>query len=116
RAGLDFRYHDLRHYDASTLIDGGCSVPELQEALGDASAKVMFDTYAHIMPTAEGRIRAASAAAYQRCVLGVSSPPCRRPKAQVRGPRAGQRASWAGTGARGLLTSALLRKCWSEGT
>jgi len=73
RAGLSFRYHDLRHYYASGLIDGGCSVPELRDALGDRSAKVIFDTYAHLMPTAEGRIRAASDAAYRRCALGVPS-------------------------------------------
>ena len=85
RASLTFRYHDLRHFYASGLIDGGCSVKELQSSLGDASAKVIYDTYGHLMPTAEGRIRAASEAAYQRCALGVSSAPEAKSKSAGQG-------------------------------
>jgi len=48
RAGLDFRYHDLRHHFASALIAGGCSVKVVQKALGHASAKVTLDTYGHL--------------------------------------------------------------------
>jgi integrase len=73
RAGLDFRYHDLRHHFASALIAGGCSVKVVQKALGHASAKVTLDTYAHLWPDSDDLTRAAVQAAW--CALGVSSAP-----------------------------------------
>jgi len=63
RAGLDFRYHDLRHHFASALIAGGCSVKAVQKALGHASAKVTLDTYGHCWPDTEDLTRNAIAAA-----------------------------------------------------
>jgi len=73
RAGLDFRYHDLRHHFASALIAGGCSVKVVQKALGHASAKVTLDVYGHLWPNSDDLTRAAVQAAW--CALGVSSAP-----------------------------------------
>ena len=42
------RWHDLRHYCASALIEGGCSVKAVQRVLGHASAKVTLDVYTHL--------------------------------------------------------------------
>jgi integrase len=43
------------------LIAAGCDVVTVQRALGHASATVTLNTYAHLWPTAEDRIRAAAA-------------------------------------------------------
>jgi integrase len=42
RAGLpeSITFHDLRHFFASALIHAGCSVKQVQAALGHKSAKV----------------------------------------------------------------------------
>jgi integrase len=50
RAGVDFRYHDLRHFYASCLIDGGYSVVAIQKVLGHASARITLDVYGHLWP------------------------------------------------------------------
>lgn len=55
----DVRFHDLRHHFASLLISSGCSVKAVQLALGHASAKVTLDTYSHLWPTDDDRIRQA---------------------------------------------------------
>ncbi len=57
RAGLSFRFHDLRHSFASMLIAGGESVVVVQRVLGHASAKITLDTYGHLFPDAEDRTR-----------------------------------------------------------
>ncbi|HEV2809340.1 MAG TPA: site-specific integrase [Acidimicrobiales bacterium] len=73
RAGLDFRYHDLRHHFASLLIAGGESVVAIQRVLGHASAKVTLDTYGHLFPDAEDHTRAVLNAALSGwCVQDVS--------------------------------------------
>lgn len=51
--------HDLRHTFASTLLDAGCSIKELQARLGHATATETLNTYAHVMPDTEDRARAA---------------------------------------------------------
>jgi len=78
RAGVTFRFHGLRHYFASTLIAGGCSIKEVQRVMGIASAKVALDTYGHLVPDSEDRTRGAAHAAW--CALGVSSAPLSKPK------------------------------------
>ncbi len=52
RAGLpeSITFHDLRHFFASALIHAGCSVKQVQAALGHKSAKVTLDVYGHLGP------------------------------------------------------------------
>lgn len=52
-------YHDLRHFFASVLISAGCSVKQVQVALGHESAKVTLDVYAHLFPSDDERVRQA---------------------------------------------------------
>lgn len=60
RAGVDVKFHDLRHLYASTLIDAGQSVVVVQERLGHASAKETLDTYSHLFERDEDRTREAT--------------------------------------------------------
>ncbi len=60
RAGVEgIRFHDLRHFYASLLINHGESVKAVQARLGHASASETLDTYAHLWPDNEERTRAA---------------------------------------------------------
>jgi integrase len=52
-------FHELRHFYASLLIDGGESVKVVQSRLGHASADETLNTYAHLWPDTEDRSRAA---------------------------------------------------------
>ena len=62
RAGVEgVRLHDLRHFYASGLIASGCDVVAVQRALGHAKSTTTLTTYAHLWPSAEDRIRDASA-------------------------------------------------------
>lgn len=58
------RFHDLRHFYASTLIESGASVKEVQARLGHATAKETLDTYAHLWPDSEDVTRARLDAAW----------------------------------------------------
>lgn len=71
-AGLGaVRLHDLRHFFASGLINAGCDVVTVQDALGHSKASITLDTYSHLWPNGEDRTRAAAAklmaAATQAC-------------------------------------------------
>ena len=59
RAGLNdsITFHDLRHFFASVLIASGCSIKQVQMALGHDSARITLDTYAHLMPGDEDKVR-----------------------------------------------------------
>lgn len=61
RAGLPpgARFHDLRHHAASLLIAAGCSIKVVQTQLGHASASETLDTYSHLWPTDNERVRSA---------------------------------------------------------
>jgi integrase len=61
RAGVDVRYHDLRHAFAARLIAAGCSVKAVQTALSHERASTTLDTYGHLWPGDEDRLRAALA-------------------------------------------------------
>jgi integrase len=52
-------FHELRHFYASLLIDGGESVKVVQSRLGHATADETLNTYAHLWPDTEDRSRAA---------------------------------------------------------
>jgi integrase len=54
-----FRYHDLRHYLASLLIESGASVKVVQARLRHASATTTLDTYGHLFPDTDEATRAA---------------------------------------------------------
>jgi integrase len=56
------KFHELRHYFASLLIRQGSSVKAVQAALGHASATETLNTYSHLWPDDDERIRAAVAA------------------------------------------------------
>jgi integrase len=61
-AGVEgVRLHDLRHFLASGLIASGCDVVAVQRALGHAKSTTTLTTYAHLWPSAEDRVRDASA-------------------------------------------------------
>jgi integrase len=53
------RFHELRHYYASLLIQHGESVKVVQSRLGHASAAETLDTYSHLWPDSEDRTRQA---------------------------------------------------------
>jgi integrase len=57
-AGLDIRFHDLRHTTATLLLTAGVDPRTVSERLGHANTKKLFDTYAHVIPSS--RQRAAS--------------------------------------------------------
>ncbi len=67
------RFHGLRHFYASLLIEHGESVKVVQARLGHASATETLDTYAHLWPDNDDRTRAAVDA-----VLGTPTQPGRR--------------------------------------
>lgn len=50
-------WHDLRHFYASVLIDGGASVAAVQARLGHASAAETLGTYTHLFPAEDDRTR-----------------------------------------------------------
>lgn len=61
RAGLPewVTFHDLRHHYASVLIAAGCSIKAVQSALGHKNASETLDTYSHLWPADEDRLRQA---------------------------------------------------------
>ena len=66
-------FHELRHFYASLLIDGGESVKVVQARLGHATADETLNTYAHLWPDTEERSRAAVDAGLGRS-LAASQP------------------------------------------
>lgn len=77
----DAKFHDLRHHHASLLIAAGCSVKVVQAQLGHASATETLDTYSHLWPDDDERVRDAVDRAFR-----AHSAPIPRPettKAQV---------------------------------
>ena len=57
--GLNASSHDLRHHCASLLISSGCSVKAVQRFLGHKNASETLDTYGHLWPGDDDRIRTA---------------------------------------------------------
>jgi integrase len=49
KAGLQIRFHDLRHTWISLLIDKGENIKYIQNQAGHASIKTTMDTYGHLM-------------------------------------------------------------------
>ncbi|WP_373070749.1 tyrosine-type recombinase/integrase [Gemmatimonas sp.] len=57
--GIDSTTHDLRHHCASVLISSGVSIKAVQQYLGHKNASETLDTYGHLMPGDDDRVRAA---------------------------------------------------------
>ncbi|MGH9009281.1 MAG: tyrosine-type recombinase/integrase, partial [Acidimicrobiia bacterium] len=54
KIGLDtVRLHDLRHYVATRLLDGGVPVRAVSERLGHATATTTLAIYAHAVPATD---------------------------------------------------------------
>lgn len=58
--------HALRHHYASVLLDEGVSIRAVAEYLGHHDPGFTLRTYAHLMPEAEDRARAAVDSAHSR--------------------------------------------------
>lgn len=57
-------FHSLRHHYAGVLLDDGVSIRAVSAYLGHHDPGFTLRTYAHLMPEAEDRTRAAIDAAY----------------------------------------------------
>jgi len=57
--------HELRHTAASLAIASGADVKVVQQMLGHSSATMTLDTYGHLWPDDDDRIRASIDAAYR---------------------------------------------------
>lgn len=58
-----FRFHDLRHFYASHLIESGLSVKVVQKCLRHRSATVTLNVYGHLFPDSDESARVAMASA-----------------------------------------------------
>lgn len=59
-----FRFHDLRHYLASVLIQSGADVKKVQARLRHASATTTLNTYGHLWPDSDEVTNAALEAVF----------------------------------------------------
>ena len=50
RAGLDARFHDLRHTYASLMLAAGVHPKIVSEALGHSTVAITLDIYSHVTP------------------------------------------------------------------
>lgn len=50
KVGVECRFHDLRHFSATTLIAAGVDVRTVAERLGHAQATMTLNRYAHALP------------------------------------------------------------------
>ena len=57
--GIEATSHDFRHHCASLLIAAGCPVTTVQHFLGHKNASETLDTYAHLWPHDDHRLRQA---------------------------------------------------------
>jgi len=51
KAGVDVRFHDLRHTHATQLLRAGVHVKVVSERLGHASIGITLDIYSHVLPS-----------------------------------------------------------------
>jgi integrase len=55
RAGLKFRFHDMRHACASFLLMAGTDIKTVQERLGHSTAVMTLTTYSHVLEGAQAQ-------------------------------------------------------------
>jgi integrase len=48
-----YRFHSMRHFYASWIIEQDFSAKRLQDLMGHSSIKMTFDTYGHLFPSLE---------------------------------------------------------------
>ena len=60
------RLHDLRHLQASLLLDAGESVTTVAARLGHRDTSTTLKVYAHLMPGADGRAAGIVGSAFAR--------------------------------------------------
>ena len=65
-AGVELRFHDLRHYSATLALHSGVGVRVVAERLGHADATTTLRTYAHVMAGADTEAAESIAAALRR--------------------------------------------------
>jgi integrase len=58
RAGLKFRFHDLRHCCATLLLATGTDVKTVQERLGHSTPVMTLNTYSHVLEGAQAQAAA----------------------------------------------------------
>jgi integrase len=77
KAGLPVgtRYHDLRHFYASTLIAAGVYPKVIQARMGHATLAETMDTYGHLFPEADDAGRGALDDAFGRTDVPPVCPP-----------------------------------------
>jgi len=51
QAGIDVRFHDLRHTHATQLLRAGVHPKVVSERLGHASIGITLDIYSHVLPS-----------------------------------------------------------------
>jgi integrase len=68
------RFHDLRHFYASSLIAAGLHPKAIQVRLGHATISETMDTYGHLFPDAEDSGRGAIDAALRESDVPVACP------------------------------------------
>jgi hypothetical protein len=73
--GIDSSTQDLRHHCASVLISSGVSIKSVQRFLGHKNASETLDTYGHLMPGDDDRLRAAIDVALRANVRGMCAVP-----------------------------------------
>lgn len=57
-AGVQARFHDLRHTAVSILIEQGAHPKLIQSRMGHSSITMTMDTYGHLFPTADAELAA----------------------------------------------------------
>jgi integrase len=72
--GIESTKHDLRHHCASLLISSSVSIKAVQQFLGRKNASETLDTYGHLMPGDDDRVRSAIDAALSGNVHGMCTP------------------------------------------
>ena len=74
KIGVDNSPHALRHHCASVLISSGVSILAVSRFLGHKSATETLDTYGHLMPGDDDRLRCDRRSDVSECARSVHDP------------------------------------------